>query len=494
MKLFLIVLDSLGAGALPDASEFGDAGAHTLKSISKSEGFNIPNLRRLGLGNVEGLEFLGPVAEPAAAYGRAMERSRGKDTTVGHWELAGVVSEKPLPTYPNGFPQELLDRFTAETGYEVLCNKPYSGTQVIADYGEEMVRTGKLIVYTSADSVFQIAAHEEVVPLEELYEVCRKARGLLVGEHGVGRVIARPFCGTAGNYTRTANRRDFSLEPPAETLLDRLQARGITTVSVGKIADIFAGRGIDRSIPTHGNAEGMAVTLQLAKEDFEGFVFVNLVDFDMLYGHRQDVDGYAAALSAFDAWLSEFLQALRPQDRVIITADHGCDPGDGHTDHTREYIPLLCYGQEAEEIGTLSSFTKVGEWIEDRFLLDAALTARKNAYAPYSGYRVGAALLTAGGAVVCGSNVENASYGATLCAERSAFGGAVSRGEQHFRAIAVAGGREDEADPQASPCGICRQVMSEFCEKDFKIILGNERTMKRYSLAELLPLSFELEE
>ncbi|MBQ6824249.1 MAG: phosphopentomutase, partial [Clostridia bacterium] len=385
MKQFLIVLDSLGAGALPDAASFGDAGAHTLKSISKSEKFKIPNLLKMGLGNIEDLDFLGAVEQPLAAYGRAMERSRGKDTTVGHWELAGVVSEKPLPTYPNGFPQEVLERFTAATGYEVLCNQPYSGTEVIKDYGEESVQSGKLIVYTSADSVFQIAAHEEAVPLENLYEICRTARKILVGEHGVGRVIARPFTGTPGNYTRTANRRDFSLEPPAETLLDRLQKRGIYTVSVGKISDIFAGRGIDRSIPTHGNAEGMEVALKLAQEDFEGFVFVNLVDFDMLYGHRQDVDGYAAALSAFDAWLPSFLEKLRPEDRVIITADHGCDPGDAHTDHTREYIPVLCYGGDAENWGTLSSFTAIGEWIEDRFLLESALAARQNAYAPYSG-------------------------------------------------------------------------------------------------------------
>lgn len=367
MKVFLIVLDSVGAGAMPDAAAFGDAGAHTLKSISQSAKFHIPNLLKMGLGNIEGLEFLGPVAAPMASYGRAAERSMGKDTTVGHWELAGVVSPKPLPTFPQGFPAELLAQFTKATGYEVLCNRPYSGTEVIKDYGEESVNTGKLIVYTSADSVFQIAAHEAVVPLEELYGICRKARELLVGEWGVGRVIARPFTGEPGQYTRTANRRDFSLQPPKKTLLDILSEQGVTTVSVGKIADIFAGRGIQRSIPTHGNQEGMQATLDLAKEDFEGFVFVNLVDFDMLYGHRQDIDGYAAALTAFDNWLPEFLAALQPEDRVIITADHGCDPGDQSTDHTREYIPVLIYGPPPAPLGTKNGFYHVGQQVAEWF-------------------------------------------------------------------------------------------------------------------------------
>ncbi len=367
MKTFLIVLDSLGAGALPDAADFGDVGAHTLKSISESPKFSVPTLRGLGMGKIEGLEFIGDTPHPAASYGRAMERSRGKDTTVGHWELAGVVSEQPLPTFPEGFPQELLDRFSALTGRGVLCNRPYSGTQVIADYGDEMVQTGKLIVYTSADSVFQIAAHEEVVPLDELYTICRTARELLQGDWGVGRVIARPFIGESGHYTRTANRRDFSLAPPHATLLDRLQAAGVHTVSVGKISDIFAGRGIDRSIPTHGNAEGMEVTLSLAKEAFDGFVFVNLVDFDMLYGHRQDVDGYAAALSAFDRWLPSMIEAMGEEDRLFITADHGCDPADQSTDHTREYVPLLIYGKQlpSKDLGTLSGFTEIGAKIAE---------------------------------------------------------------------------------------------------------------------------------
>ncbi|MBQ7935895.1 MAG: phosphopentomutase [Clostridia bacterium] len=365
MKTFLIVLDSVGAGALPDAARFGDTDPHTLRSISKSEQFAIPNLLNMGLGNIEGLEFLGKTGAPLASYGRCMERSNGKDTTVGHWEIAGVVSENPLPTFPEGFSQECLAAFTAATGREVLCNLPYSGTEVIKDYGDEAVNTGKVIVYTSADSVFQIAAHEEVIPLEELYEICRKARNLLQGKWGVGRVIARPFIGTPGNYQRTANRRDFSLEPSGETLLDVLQKAGVFTISVGKISDIFAGRGIDRSIPTHGNEEGMKVALALAKEDFDGFVFVNLVDFDMLYGHRQDTDGYAAALSAFDGWLPEFLEALSADDRLIITADHGCDPGDAHTDHTREYTPLLVYGKElpVKPLGTRQSFCDIGKTV-----------------------------------------------------------------------------------------------------------------------------------
>ena len=365
MKTFLIVLDSLGAGALPDAARFGDGDVHTLKSISESPRFCIPNLLQMGLGNIEGLDFLQKAQSPLASFGRCAEKSNGKDTTVGHWELAGVISQEPLPTFPNGFPKECLDAFTAATGKEVLCNLPYSGTEVIKDYGEEMAQSGKVIVYTSADSVFQIAAHEEVIPLEELYEICRKARGILKGKWGVGRVIARPFIGAAGAYQRTANRKDFSLEPSGRTLLDALQEAGVQTVSVGKIADIFAGRGIDRSYPTHGNGEGMERALSLAKEEFDGFVFVNLVDIDMLYGHRQDVDGYAQALSAFDRWLPSFMEALGEEDRLIITADHGCDPADSHTDHTREYIPFLIYGKRLSpiEAGTRETFADIGKTV-----------------------------------------------------------------------------------------------------------------------------------
>lgn len=365
MRTIFIVLDSLGAGALPDAAAFGDAGAHTIKSISQSPYFSAANLQSLGLGNIEGLEFLGASEAPKASYGRAMERSQGKDTTIGHWELAGIISEQPLPTFPEGFPQELLDQMEQVWGRGILCNKPYSGTDVIRDYGDEMVQTGKLIVYTSADSVFQIAAHEGVVPLEELYEICQKARELLKGEWGVGRVIARPFIGESGNYTRTANRRDFSLEPPQETLLDLLQKKGVAVTSVGKIVDIFAGRGIDRAIRTHSNTEGMEATLRLVQEGQDGLIFLNLVDFDMVYGHRQDADGYAKALAEFDGWLPQLIKVMGAEDRLIITADHGCDPSDQSTDHTREYIPILAYSPALapRSLGTRKSFADIGQTI-----------------------------------------------------------------------------------------------------------------------------------
>lgn len=362
MRTFLIVLDSLGIGALPDAEHFGDVGANTLKRISESPYFKIPNLLKMGLGNIEGIDYLPKEQSPSAAYCRLSERSCGKDTTVGHWEIAGVISKKPLPTFPHGFPRELLEAFTRETGYEILCNQPYSGTQVIADYGEEHQLSGKLIVYTSADSVFQIAAHEEKVPLEELYTICRKARALLQGDWGVGRVIARPFIGEKGHFTRTANRRDFSLAPTGKTLLDALYEQGVPTIGVGKISDIFAGRGISASFPTHGNREGMETALKLAKEQESGLIFINLVDFDMLYGHRQDIDGYAKALSEFDSFLPKLLETLREEDRLLITADHGCDPGDESTDHTREYIPLLMSGMQGD-FGTRESFADIGRTI-----------------------------------------------------------------------------------------------------------------------------------
>ena len=350
-RVFLVVLDSLGAGAAPDAAEFGDAGANTLGSISREPGFDIPNLLAMGLGNPPGLEFLGRAAQPTAAYGKMRERSRGKDTTIGHWEIAGVVSPRPLPTYPNGFPDDLIAAFSARCGRGVLCNRPYSGTQVIRDYGEEHLRTGKLIVYTSADSVFQIAAHERLIPPEELYAICRTARKLLTGEHAVGRVIARPFVGqSAADFTRTVNRRDFSLEAPEKTMPDLLCEAGLDVIAVGKISDIFAGRGFTEAIRTHGNREGMEATRTLAGRPFHGLCFVNLVDFDMLYGHRNDAQGYAAALTEFDRWLPSFLPLLGEEDVLILTADHGCDPGDASTDHTREYVPLLVYGKAVNPV------------------------------------------------------------------------------------------------------------------------------------------------
>lgn len=360
-RFFLIVLDSVGIGALPDAAKFGDMGADTMGHISKSEKFDIPNLCALGIGNIEGLGYLGAAEKPKASYGKCAESSLGKDTTIGHWEIAGIISQEPLPTYPDGFPAEVMEAFEKATGRKTLCNKPYSGTEVIKDFGEEHLRTGALIVYTSADSVFQIAAHEDIVPTETLYEYCRAARKILCGKHGVGRVIARPFKGEAGNFARTANRRDFSLEPYGVTMLDILKEKGFDVIGVGKISDIFAGRGITRAVLSHGNEECMNASMELSQEDFNGLCFINLVDFDMKYGHRNDVDGYAAALSSFDAWLPSFMENMRDDDMLIITADHGCDPGDVSTDHTREYTPLLVYGKNlsAVPLGTRKSFADI---------------------------------------------------------------------------------------------------------------------------------------
>ena len=360
-RVFLIVLDSLGIGALPDAEAFGDQGANTLRSCAGSSCLQIPNLLKLGLGNIDGVDYL-PKKKLSCAVARLAEQSMGKDTTIGHWELAGIVSDQPLPTYPDGFPEEILAPFRQATGRGILANAPWSGTEVITHYGDEHVRTGDLIVYTSADSVFQVAAHEDVVPVETLYEYCRIARKLLVGKHGVGRVIARPFVGTSGNYTRTANRHDFSLEPSAATLLDAVKAAGLDCIGVGKIHDIFAGRGLTEKVYNKSNADGMNHTLSYAGKDFSGLCFVNLVDFDMLYGHRRDIDGYAKALSEFDAWLPEFMAELSDEDVVMITADHGCDPGyTVSTDHTREYVPLLVLGKNISPVnlGTRQSFADV---------------------------------------------------------------------------------------------------------------------------------------
>ncbi len=366
-RVFLLVLDSCGIGALPDAAVFGDVGCNTLRSISASPKFDATNMRRLGLGNMDGVDYIGTVDTPFAAVARLAERSMGKDTTIGHWEIAGVVSPRALPTYPDGFPLEVLNAFTQATGRGVLCNKPYSGTEVIKDYGQEHLQTGNLIVYTSADSVFQIAAHEDMVPIEQLYDYCRIARRILCGEHAVGRVIARPFIGEAPHFTRTANRRDFSLEAPRQTLLDAVSATGQTVYSIGKIADIFAGRGVTRAVRTHSNAEGMQAALEALSHDFNGLCFINLVDFDMLYGHRQDVHGYAEAFAAFDGWLPQFLAAMGEEDTLFITADHGCDPDDSSTDHSREYVPLLVYGAgiKPRNLGTRTTFADVGATIAE---------------------------------------------------------------------------------------------------------------------------------
>lgn len=365
-RVFLFVLDSLGIGEEPDAAEFGDHDCNTLKRISQSPFFNAKNLLSLGLSTIDGVDYLPVNHSPKAAVARLREKSRGKDTTIGHWEISGIISASPLPTFPNGFPEDLLRKFSEETGREVLCNKPYSGTDVIRDYGEEHLKTGALIVYTSADSVFQIAANEAIVPIETLYEYCRIARKLLTGSLGVGRVIARPFIGTDKNsFVRTKNRRDFSLRPTQKTMLDAISEAGKTVYSIGKIYDIFAGQGITKYVLTHDNTEGMKAALSAQKEDFEGLCFINLVDFDMLYGHRQDIDGYAKALTAFDTFLPEFIAGMKDDDCILITADHGCDPGDDSTDHTREYIPYLLYGKSVQPVnyGTRETFADIGKTV-----------------------------------------------------------------------------------------------------------------------------------
>ncbi len=374
-RVFLIVLDSYGIGDAPDAAAFGDKGSNTLAAIVRSDKYSTPNMRALGLFNIDGVACGEPVDAPLGAYGRLIERSKGKDTTTGHWEIAGLVSETPMPVYPEGFPEEILKEFSRQTGRGVLCNKPYSGTEVIRDYGDEHVKSGDLIVYTSADSVFQIAAHEEVVPLEELYRYCRIAREILKGEHSVGRVIARPFVGSAGNYTRTPNRHDFSLVPPKTTMMDVLAAEGFATKGVGKIYDIFAGKSISSTVSIKDNIDGMNKTLAILKEDFKGLCFVNLVDFDMLYGHRNDIEGYAAAATAFDRQLKEFMEGMRDEDVLIITADHGCDPSFPGTDHTRECVPVLMYGKpiRSVDLGVREGFCDIAATVLDMFGLSGQI-------------------------------------------------------------------------------------------------------------------------
>ena len=368
-RIFLIVLDSCGIGASPDADKFGDVGSDTLRSCAKSPFFRIPNLIEAGLGYADGIDYLPRPENPLGAVARLTERSVGKDTTIGHWEIAGIVSPEPMPLYPEGFPREILDAFEKVTGRGCLCNKPCSGTAVIRDYGEEQMKTGKWIVYTSADSVFQVAAHEDVIPLEELYEGCRKARAILRGKHGVGRVIARPYVGNPEQgFTRTANRHDYSLVPPVPTMMDAIKEAGLDVIAVGKIHDIFAGKGDTEFVYNKSNADGMNHTANYAGKDFHGLCFVNLVDFDMVYGHRRDVDGYANALSEFDAWLGEFLPVLGEEDLVMITADHGCDPGFTQTtDHTREYVPLVVLGKGVKpgNLGTRASFADIAATVTE---------------------------------------------------------------------------------------------------------------------------------
>jgi len=401
-RIFLIVLDSFGIGEEPDADLFNDVGANTIKSCSESRFFDMPNMAKLGLFNIDGVEveftskdineFDGKkkalyeeISRSVnnrkfdALIGRLRERSMGKDTTIGHWEIAGLVSPKPMPTYPNGFPKEVIDEFEKRTGRKTLVNATYSGTKVINDYGDEHVKTGALIVYTSADSVFQIAAHEDVVPLDKLYEYCKTAREILQGEHGVGRVIARPFLGESGNYYRTPHRHDFSLVPPRDTMLNILKNNGKDVLSIGKIYDIFAGSGITDYVYTESNEDGINKTLKWMDRDFNGLCFTNLVDFDMLYGHRRDVDGYAKALSYFDERLPEILAKLKDDDCLMITADHGCDPAYlKTTDHTREYIPFICYGKNIKACnkGTGETFADIGATVLDLLNVKGELDGR----------------------------------------------------------------------------------------------------------------------
>ena len=521
-RVFIIVMDSMGIGALPDAALFQDEGSNTLKAIRNHENFYCPTLASLGLFHIEGVG--GSTGNALGAYARLAEKSMGKDTTIGHWEIAGLVSPEPLPTYPEGFPEEVIREFEARTGRKVLCNKPYSGTDVIRDYGREHVETGALIVYTSADSVFQIAAHEDVVPVPELYQICETARELLQGKHGVGRVIARPFTGE-WPYTRTANRHDFSLVPPKDTMLDLLKRAGYATLSVGKIYDIFAGKSVSELNRIRNNHEGMLKTLEIADRDFTGLCFVNLVDFDSVYGHRNDVPGYAKAMTEFDRDLSALLPKLRDDDLLIITADHGCDPSTPSTDHSREYVPMLLYGKHVRQgvdLHTRSSFSDISASVlsyfgvsqeetagteflsetlseagklpenapDDGMLLQIAADMRERSYAPYSHYRVGAALLASDGKVYTGCNIENAAYSPTICAERTAIFKAVSEGERSFAKLAVCGGREGEISGSCTPCGVCRQVLREFCGPDMILVLGRPEAYREYRLSELLPNSF----
>lgn len=363
-RVFLIVLDSCGIGNAPDAENFGDKGANTVKSISESEEFNIKNLLSIGFSHIDGLSYLGE-GTLKSKVARLSEKSKGKDTTIGHWEIAGVVSEKPLPTFPNGFPEGILKEFSEKTGRGVICNKTYSGTEVIKDYGEEHLKTGDLIIYTSADSVFQIAAHESIVPPEKLYEYCRIAREILKGEFGVGRVIARPFEGEYP-FKRTSRRHDFSIEPPKKTMIDELKSKGFDVIGLGKIHDIFAGKGLTEFVYTKNNEDGMNKTTELQNKEFNGLCFVNLVDFDMVYGHRRDAEGYAKALSEFDKWLGEFIKNMKEDDALIITADHGCDPAFKGTDHTRECVPFVLYGEKIkpENLGTIEGYDYISEAIE----------------------------------------------------------------------------------------------------------------------------------
>lgn len=369
-RIILIVLDSVGIGELPDAADYGDAGSDTLGNINRVRPCRLPNLVRLGLANIRALPNLAPVERPLAAYGKAALASKGKDTTTGHWEMAGIILETPFPTYPDGFPSDVMRAFEAAIGRRTLGNCAASGTEIIQALGAKHMSTGFPIVYTSADSVFQVAAHEDVIPLEELYRICETARGMLQGEHRVSRVIARPFVGEAGGFRRTARRRDYAVQPPDGMLLDCLAARGIFTYGVGKIHDIFCGRGLSAHTKIEDNADGVKKTLEAMERYPGGLLFTNLVDFDMLYGHRNDVEGYARALEEFDEQLETLMARMRPDDLLLLTADHGCDPTTPSTDHSREYVPLLAYGPQAQagaDLGVRASLADLGQTIAENF-------------------------------------------------------------------------------------------------------------------------------
>ena len=377
-RVFLIVLDSVGVGELPDAALYGDEGSNTLKTCYETGMLKVPTMEKMGLFRIDGLDYArttsGANEKIIGSYGKMNEKSAGKDTTIGHWEIAGVISRRPLPTYPHGFPLEVIKEFEEKTGHKTLCNLPYSGTEVLKDYGDRHLAGEGLIVYTSADSVFQVAGHEGIVPIEELYRVCEIARNLLQGEHGVGRVIARPFEGSAPNFKRTVRRKDFSIAPPHLTVLNLLQEKGFSTIGVGKIEDIFSGSGISESVHTKSNQDGVLATEKFIEKDFNGLCFVNLVDFDMLYGHRNDVLGYVNALNEFDEWLGGITQKFRKTDLLLITADHGCDPAPPGTDHTREYTPLLAYGAMVKgnnNLGIRDSFADIGKTIADIFQIES---------------------------------------------------------------------------------------------------------------------------
>jgi len=376
-RVILVVLDSVGIGAMPDAADYGDEGSNTLSNIAGQLGrdLKLPNLIDLGISNIEGVKYLPKKSNPYGAYGRAAEISAGKDTTTGHWEISGVTLDNAFPTYLSGFPEIIIAEFEKEAGTHVLGNKPASGTEIIKELGDVHVKTGYPIVYTSADSVFQIAAHEDIISLEKLYEMCETARNILTGEHGVGRVIARPFNGSSGNYKRTEGRKDYSLKPLKPTMLDFIKSAGLEVKGIGKIEDIFAGEGLTDSVHTTNNRDGMNQIITYMKESFEGLIFANLVDFDMLYGHRNDVEGYAKALEEFDCKVPFIKEAMRSEDILIITADHGCDPTTPSTDHSREYIPIIVYGQNISciNIGTRHSFSDIGKTICDLLGINAPI-------------------------------------------------------------------------------------------------------------------------